>query len=291
MMKLDKPKFSIAEVIDICSKGIKGNPSLVNSLLGNLHRCKIDEFGYVEHAKHGDLYRIVPLPGPRGKDLIVLPEHQEIDGMYKSDFIKLYESYFRNQDKPGREIYDSLMVAAEEKCPYCGGIGRPRNLDHYLPKAHYPQFSILPVNLVPSCRDCNMDGKGEDYAKSEVEQVIHPYLDDERYFNEQWLYAHYLPGNDTEPGVIEYFVSPPVHWEDTQKKRVEKHFKDFDLGLRFSKEAGPRLVTFLAQYQALLNVLVDKRTSKNIIFQKVIDVSPFVNHWEKVMCQALMVEL
>ncbi|GHZ69938.1 ribonuclease H [Vibrio cholerae] len=81
---------------------------------------------------------------------------------------------------------------------------------------------------------------------------------------------------------------PPENWDGTHKQRVHKHFEDFELALRFSKEAAPRLVALLAQYQALLDVQVDVITSKNIIFQSVINASPFVNHWERVMCLTLM---
>lgn len=297
MLKLDMPKYSIDEVIRICCEDIKSDSLLKKHLRNNLERCKIDEFGYIRHAEKGDLYRIIPLPGPKGKDHIIMDSIHD-DVMYKSDFIKLYESHFRNKSKRGRTIYDLLMVAANEKCPYCGGIGRPRNLDHYLPKAHYPQFAILPVNLVPSCRDCNMDGKGDGYAKSEIEQVLHPYLDDDRYFKEQWLFAQYISDDDKVPGVIKYFTSPPEHWEPVQKQRVEQHFKEFDLALRFSKEAGARLVPLLSQFENLLQCLNEQKgvldannVAKKIIFQSIIDKSPFLNHWERVMCLALISEL
>lgn len=232
----------------------------------------------------GELFSIEPLQIEDEDDPVV-------GRLRKSDMIKLYDNYMVGKKKPARAVYDSLMLAADEKCPFCGGIGRPRNLDHYLPKAHFPQFSVVPFNLVPSCRDCNMDGKGDDFAATESDQVIHPYLDDDRYFNEQWLHARYLTNNDVEPGAIEYFVFPPEHWEDEHKNRVEKHFNDFELGLRFSKEAGPRLATLMSQYRGLLDLQIDIEASKNVIFQKAIDESPFVNHWERVMCLALMSEL
>lgn len=218
-------------------------------------------------------------------------DHLVIEGLYKSDFIKLYENYFRSKDKPGRDIYDALMAAANEKCPYCGGIGRPRNLDHYLPKAYYPQFSVLPINLIPSCRDCNMDGKGAGYAACEEDQLLHPYLDADRYFNEQWVFARYLEWTSTEPGVIEYFVQPPPHWSEAQKRRAKKHFDDFDIGLRFSKEASPRLITYLAQIQELTKIPLDLESAKTTILQPVINSAPFLNHWERVMCLTLMNEL
>jgi hypothetical protein len=285
MLRLKEPKYLIDEVISACCEGITGNPSLKTRVQSAVKRFRIDEGGYRRHAQHGDLYRIVPLPGPRNKD------HLVIDELFKSDFIKLYENYFVKKGKPGRIFYDALMAAANEKCPFCGGIGRPRNLDHFLPKAHFPQFTVLLANLVPSCRDCNMDGKGEGYADNEEEQLLQPYLDHDRYFNEQWVFARYTTGVANEPGVIEYFVRPPEHWEEAQKRRVKKHFNDFSLDLRFSKEAGPRLVTYLAQIHLLTQIPLELEVAKSTILQPAIDLSLFVNHWERVMCMALMSDL
>lgn len=285
MLKLKQPFYDYVDVLTLCRDGITGNRGLlqnVNDAVASLHQ---QAQAYGASGATGELYTIEPLLIQEENDPVV------IGRLRKSDLIKLYGNYMVGKKKPARAVYDSLMLAANEKCPFCGGIGRPRNLDHYLPKAHFPQFSIVPVNLVPSCRDCNMDGKGDDFAATESDQVIHPYLDDDRYFNEQWLHARYLANNDVEPGVIEYFVSPPEHWEDEHKNRVEKHFNDFELGLRFSKEAGPRLATLMSQYRGLLDLQIDIEASKNVIFQKAIDESPFVNHWERVMCLAVMSEL
>lgn len=281
MLKLKRPVSSYPEMLGLCRSGITGNAGLLQNVtdVSRLLEQKAEE--YAASATTGELYTIDPLSRPKDDPVV-------IGRLKKSDLIKLYDNYVVGKSKPARAVYDALMVAANDKCPFCGGIGRPRNLDHYLPKVHYPQFSIVPVNLVPSCRDCNMDGKGQAFASAAQDQVLQPYLDDDRFFNEQWLYARYHPGENDEPSVIEYFVSPPEYWEDDQKKRVEKHFEDFDLALRFSKEAGPRLVSLMAQYNALLVAPVDKETSKNIIFQTVIDASPFINHWERVMCLALL---
>lgn len=285
MLKLTQPTYTYTDALALCRDGITGNRGLLQKVNDATPDLQVQALAYEASGTTGELYTIKPLQIQNEDDPVVLGK------LKKSDLIKLYGNYLVGKKKPARAVYDALMLAADEKCPFCGGIGRPRNLDHYLPKAHFPQFSIVPVNLVPSCRDCNMDGKGENFAVSEAEQVIQPYLDDDRYFNEQWLYARYLPGNDIEPGVIEYFVFPPDHWEAAQKKRVEKHFKDFELALRFSKEAGARLAVLMAQYQALLDNHVDEVTSKEIIFQSVINASPFVNHWERVMCLTLMLEL
>ncbi|WP_455291660.1 HNH endonuclease [Vibrio parahaemolyticus] len=282
MLKLTRPACAYIDALALCRDGITGNRGLLQKVNDATPDLEAQAQLYEASGATGELYTIQPLQIQNEDDPVVVGK------LKKSDLIKLYGSYVVGKKKPARAVYDALMLAADEKCPFCGGIGRPRNLDHYLPKAHFPQFSIVPVNLVPSCRDCNMDGKGEDFATAEAEQVIQPYLDDDRFFDEQWLFASYQVGGADEPGVIEYFVSPPENWDGTHKQRVHKHFEDFELALRFSKEAAPRLVALLAQYQALLDVQVDVITSKNIIFQSVINASPFVNHWERVMCLTLM---
>lgn len=47
-----------------------------------------------------------------------------------------------------------------------------------------------------------MDGKGEVFARNEAEQIIHPYLDDSRYYDEQWISARYLAGKNDEPELL-----------------------------------------------------------------------------------------
>ncbi|ELP5931455.1 HNH endonuclease [Vibrio vulnificus] len=283
MLKLNPPISSYLDMLTLCRNGITGNAGLLQNVNSASNVLQQQAEQYEASATTGELYTIVPLALARPKDDPVVVGH-----LKKSDLVKLYDIYVVGKSKPARAVYDALMIAANDKCPFCGGIGRPRNLDHYLPKAHYPQFSIVPVNLVPSCRDCNMDGKGQAFATVASDQVLQPYLDDDRFFSEQWLFARYLPGAADEPGVIEYFVSPPQNWEPIDKQRVKKHFDDFDLGLRFSKEASSRLVALLPQYEALLAAQVGEDVAKNIIFQTVIDTSPFINHWERVMCLALM---
>lgn len=63
-------------------------------------------------------------------------------------------------------------------CPLCGS-GHPGTVDHYLPKQNFPEFSILPCNLLPACPHCNSGVKGETYrGGASPERFIHPYFDD-----------------------------------------------------------------------------------------------------------------
>jgi len=206
----------------------------------------------------------------------------------KSELVKIYDQYFVPEDKPARKIYDALLNAAKEKCPFCGGIGTPRNLDHFLPKAHFPQFSVLPRNLVPTCRDCNMDGKGHSFAKSAEDQIIQPYSDNDRFFSEQWVFAIYHVSSDEEPGEFEYYVSPPEYWPEVDKRRVRKHFEDFKLAKRYATKAAEQLGTVLRQIESIEQLRLDSRDIHSIILQPGVDAAPFVNHWQKGMYQALI---
>lgn len=63
-------------------------------------------------------------------------------------------------------------------CPSCGEPGRPRTLDHYLPKDTFPELSILLLNLTPMCDWCQGEKLTEYVTKDGKKRYIHPYFDD-----------------------------------------------------------------------------------------------------------------
>lgn len=69
------------------------------------------------------------------------------------------------------------ILKASYTCAYCG-IVPSTTLDHYLPKdgkRGYPELSLLPANLVPSCSLCNNPRGFLDASGRRV--LIHPYFD------------------------------------------------------------------------------------------------------------------
>lgn len=275
MKRLSPPHISTRELYNACVSGVTENrlKSSLESCCNDINK-QADE--YIHHARIGILFLIKPIVYRKGEDPIVLGK------LRKSELVTLYE-YYMLQKQPAREIYDKILVAANDKCPFCGGIGRPKTLDHYLPKANYPQFSVVPANLIPACRDCNT-GKLNMLASIASEQVLHPYLDDECFFSEQWVFAQV---EQNSPCSLRFYVDAPANWDEVKKNRVKKHFGSFDLAKRYSIQAAEEL-----------SMLVDLRKRKPIcdwsseIFREylltIADSSTlFINHWKKVMYQAL----
>lgn len=282
MMRLNCEKYNPEYVIDRCIEGVTGNSVLKAGVEGAKAELLVAALQYEQRSKIGNLYTIAPIDLKAGPDPVV------IGLLKKSDLVKVYEQYLVPGSKPAREIYDYLLAAALDDCPFCGGLGTPRNLDHFLPKFNFPQFAILPSNLVPSCRDCNMDAKATAFAVDAESQIIQPYTDKDCFFTEQWIFASFRPGNAEKPGVFDFIVKPPVHWEAVDKARATKHFVDFNIAGRYRSIAGKNAITILAQ----MDRMRDKGLSEQDIRETILDVgeatAPFVNHWKIGMYQALI---
>lgn len=89
-------------------------------------------------------------------------------GLYSPDNDKLPYQQLEAMRK-----YNGLVV-----CPSCGEPGRPRTLDHYLPKDVFPELSALLLNLTPMCDWCQGEKLTEYVTKDGRKRYIHPYFDD-----------------------------------------------------------------------------------------------------------------
>jgi hypothetical protein len=277
MKRMPEPSVTYAEALGACREGIDNAAPIATKLDESVADLNTVANHYRATATLGQLYTIACIIGD---DPLV------VSNLKKSELIKLYEYYFRDK-KPGRDLYDKILASANEQCPFCGGIGRPRNLDHYVPKAHFPQFSVLPINLIPSCRDCNMDGKGQAYATSAEMQILHPIMEAQHFFDTQWVFGEYTSAVGSDPSFITYYVDPPDHWNDIDKARVRQHFKIFDIAKRYSIQTAPSLVDVEAVIETLKRI--DPHVDfKAIVLQPVINQLSFLNHWKRVMYVTLM---
>jgi 5-methylcytosine-specific restriction endonuclease McrA len=143
---------------------------------------------YKQKAEAKQLYSISPNHCERNEIIL--------GSVTKEELINVYDSRMVRVSKNAREIYESLLKSPFGKCPFCG-FGHAYTLDHYLPKAKYPQFSVLPFNLVPSCSDCNLNCKRMTIATTAEEQILHPYFDHQNFIDDQWLHAKVIEKTST----------------------------------------------------------------------------------------------
>ncbi|EFC6289729.1 MULTISPECIES: HNH endonuclease [Enterobacteriaceae] len=286
MKKIPCPTKSFNEMLAKCADGMSQKNVRIN-FLSHLQTFLQIEQQYKTLSLTGLLF-LYPKTEPLTDTTLVIGD------LTKTKLENLYDNNLRNKEKPARDFYDKLMVSSGEKCPFCGDIGQTRNLDHFLPKAHFPEFSVMPLNLVPSCRDCNMGEKGASFATTEVEQTLHPYIDKDIFFQNQWVFADYV---NEDTGAIEYHVNCPVEWRQEDKDRARNHFVNLNIAHRYSLEAGKHLSEIIDQknsFKTMIRCLVPQISSESIIqgfidavLQPVIDSHQFKNHWKRVMYQCL----
>lgn len=245
-------------------------------MLSEIEFFKTAALAYLEHAKAGSAFTIPPLRTARGDDPIVVAD------IKKSELVKLYE-YYMVKREPGRSLYNAILVSAHDVCPLCGLATDVKTLDHYLPKASYPQLSVLPYNLVPACRDCNTD-KGNPIITDPAQQHIHPYYDQACFHEDTWIKAEV---SHEMPCAIQYKVCPPDEWLEVNKKRASNHFDFFNIARRYRVRAAEDLGTLVDQRRGHM-----KNLSPEVFREQLRSVAQSqslpANHWRKVMYRALV---
>ncbi|MDT0178180.1 hypothetical protein Q9R34_19335 [Enterobacter sp. BRE11] len=166
----------------------------------------------------------------------------------KADFVRLYERYMLLGNKEPRLVYDLLRAASHNVCALCGII-KATSLDHYLPKARYPIFSINPKNLVPACTPCNTI-KGDPIYHSESDLHLYPYNDDAKFYNTDWIDASITVVDDMLS--FDFFPNPPEHWSEIEKDRVRTHFRTFELHDKYKNNSMQLITSIMFNIRRIL---------------------------------------
>lgn len=133
-----------------------------------------------------------------------------------------------------KTLRDALFEAAiKSKCPFCQ-IGVHTTLDHYLPKEKYPEFSVLPQNLIPACDECNRHKRALIVDEgTAVRLFIHPYYD--IIPNVNFIKARLKVTKNTLTIVFETYHNPLL--SPQQYTHIDNHFRTLKLAQRFNKSS------------------------------------------------------
>jgi len=114
-------------------------------------------------------------------------------------------------------------------------------LDHHLPKAHYPALAVTPLNLVPSCGDCNK-AKLDSIPREAAAVSLHPYFDN--IDGKTWLKAVVI---ETRPAALRFRVDAPTEWGKVLEQRVRNHFEVLNLAELYASQAAEELLNIRYQ--------------------------------------------
>ncbi len=272
MIRLPIPTYNIRDALSLCLTAVKGPLTIAYTVGPNTEEIINHSADYIIKAAVPALHQCSAITqGSRTR---------VIGDCTKNDFNRLYRDYFSKLGRPARLIYDELKASSNDICPSCG-FGFVESLDHYLPKANYPIFSVLPQNLIPACQTCNKK-KGSPLFYQELDLALHPYFDDEKFYKEIWVTAKV---NKTSPVTIKFLVSPPDNWNEIDKGRVQSHFKLFGLEKSFSVRASSEVTTAVAMLRSLKNLGEVKDTSSFLL--SIANSEGIPNSWKAVMYRAL----
>ncbi len=248
MRRLRKPDIDPKIVYQACISEVT-EPGLRDRFAASRAAFNLLALQYEDYAATNRLYEFVASEHAK-------PEQIAFADLDKGELMELYSTYMVGDKSAGRAYYDQLFALPPNgKCPYCW-FGHVSTLDHFLAKARYPAFAVLPANLVPSCTDCNK-GKGASVL-IEAKQIPHPYFAEPAIETDAWLYATVV-ANKT--ATVEYSVIIPKAWSGDLGRRVLNYFRDLGLAERFAIEAASEIASF----SGMLNELPSPELRKIVV--------------------------
>jgi hypothetical protein len=126
---------------------------------------------------------------------------------------------------------DLLKRISVARCPFCG-ISESSTLDHYLPKEQYPEFSVFPKNLVPSCAVCNTRKRDRILDEgTNVRMFLHPCYD----VIPDMAFLAVRARMEADALIMSYRLTRPAGMALQTFQHLRSHFKELDLADRYRR--------------------------------------------------------
>lgn len=205
----------------------------------------------------------------------------QVSGVTSNEMVAVYDSRMAKKGAPGRPIYNDLRIApANGRCPRC--FHRTvSTLDHALPKNKFPALAVTPLNLVPSCQECNKV-KLDTVPSLPEEVTLNPYF--ESVDDDTWLCAQVV---GTSPAEVQFRPVAPAHWEPVLASRVDHHFKLFGLAALYAAQAVTELEGNRQLFTSVLKSAGPSGLQQHLIEQGASWRSVHRNSWQAAFYAAL----
>ncbi|KLV19209.1 HNH endonuclease signature motif containing protein [Bacillus altitudinis] len=261
MIKLESPSLNYRNVLIKCVQGIH-DKALQKRVYDNIDNFKSRSETYVELAN--------------GKKLF------QIDGAENDSFTypNMTFLYSKLRDSQHSRPYYDYILGTSLLCPYCG-VQSSNTLDHYLPKKHYPMYSVDPVNLLPCCSDCN--SKKLEHKQLEGLETFHPYFD--TLGHEKFLFAELANKDDNL--AFKYYVSKPDTFSDDEFIKMENLFNLLELDNFYSVLASGEIHSQIYQLKELYRIGGDEAVAQSLNDLYVTNLNIGVNSWKTALYEGV----
>ena len=133
------------------------------------------------------------------------------------------------------DLFESLTTTIDHRrdmlCPNCT-LTECRQLDHYMPKSLFPEFSANPLNLMQCCSICNQ--KKLDRWLNGVQPIfLNLYIDNLP--SDLYLFVEITMDNGIPR--FRFYLQNPGSIEPILFDRIESHYQALDLCERFAEKS------------------------------------------------------
>ncbi|WP_280424411.1 HNH endonuclease [Nocardia carnea] len=185
--------------------------------------------------------------------------------------------------------FDSLRSAILKsvragKCAYCHQL-RATEVDHYLPKSRFGEFSVYSPNLVPICRKCNGIKLNRYRLTGGGRRYLHPYFDNLREGSVQFLNALVVVDQVV---TVEFGLIRPAGMSSDVWKVLRHQFEELNLAVRYMEDAAETIAgmvdVFYSHFDGGGAVEISRQLNKEKVSRERV-YGP--NHWWPVTLGAL----
>ena len=205
----------------------------------------------------------------------VLTEKEDLQQLYSFSNSKIQELL--------RAVTTTKSNRKRSVCPNCT-VGEVNSFDHVLPQGEYSEFIVNPLNLVPSCSNCN-SRKSKSFVKGGKKLFLNLYID--RIPIYQYLYA-----GITVKGLLDldirFYLSQPAGMDSDMFNLISSHYTKLNLLARFCDYIDDTVTEFENSITPYLSLL--PRTSIDDCIKEILqkDKSLYgINHWRCVLKESL----
>jgi len=140
------------------------------------------------------------------------------------------KSCYDSQSWYNKNLKSDIKKLDDGKCPYCW-IDKSRQVEHYLPRTEFPEYSVFINNLIPSCGECN-NKKGATWRDDESRTILNVYYD--KIPLEQFLYVEL--SIDSDVITSEFYVNlDGIQIDQNTATILKKHTEKLNLLNRYSE--------------------------------------------------------